>query len=84
MYKRADVKWREEGDDVIIFCPRSSNLFRLNETGKAVWKMVEEFQPEEITAKITAEYEADKEEVLKDVKACLNDLLSKQLIVEAT
>ena len=83
MYKRNDVKWREEGDGVFIFCPVSSEMFKLNETGKIVWMEIENSSANEISKKISKEYKIDHETALNDVRTCITDLLKKQLLIEA-
>lgn len=80
MYQRTDVKWREEGDGIVIFEPHSAHMFKLNQTGKRIWTMIEHSTLEEIVTQIAKEYEADENEILQDAQICLNELLSKGLI----
>lgn len=82
MYKRAEVKWREEGDGIFIFCPVRSEMFKLNATGRIVWAEIEKTLPDQIAKIISTEYNIDHETALKDVGICISDLVEKRLVME--
>ncbi len=82
MYKRRDVKWREEGSGIIIFCPIRSRLFKLNETSSLIWLEIEKAKPQEIAAKIAKDYDVSIEIAQTDVDACIEDLLANQLLLQ--
>lgn len=83
MYRRSKVKWREEGDGILIFCPSRSHMFRLNATGRIIWYEIENNSTEDIARKIALEYDVSEELALLDVRACINDMLSREILSEA-
>lgn len=82
MYKRENVKWREEGDEAIIFYQKESRIFRLNETAKVVWMMIEEKTVEEIADSIAEKYSIEAKDVIDDVNMCIDNLLKGKLLKE--
>ncbi len=83
MYKKAQVKWREESNGIIIFCPRRSRIFKLNSTASEIWKMLNGKSLQEIAEHISKTYSISIKEASADVKECLNDLINKELVIES-
>lgn len=81
MYKiNPELRWRDEGENIIIFCPKRARLFQLNATAAEIWKILDNLAAETIAEQIAAKYSMPTAEILPDVEACLQDLLQKNLI----
>lgn len=82
MYKKTDVRWREEDDGIIIFCPRRARIFRLNDTAAEIWKILDQQSASEIAEQIAKIYGVTSSEIFDDITTCLNELKNLELIDE--
>ncbi len=69
---------RHEGALTLIF---DENVFKLNEVGERVWKLVDgSSSSEEIAAQICSEYEAQEDDVRGDVEQFIAMLVAEGLL----
>ena len=60
-------------------------LFTLNDTGKEIWKRLDGKKSlKTIIEELTAEFEAPKEEIEKDVLGLTQELIKRQMLTEAS
>jgi len=77
--KKEDVLERS-GDDLLLFDSSIGKLFEVNETGKTIWKFLdEEHNVREIKEKLNDEYKGIKT-LEQDLLSFLNRLLELDLI----
>jgi hypothetical protein len=68
-------------DGAVILHMRTKRYFSLNETGVAIWSMLEAGQPvSEIVASLTATYEIDAEAAAAAILQILEELASAELV----
>ena len=59
------------------------SLYTLNEVGIDVWKRLDGRSLREVIASLEADYDATPDEIEKDVRALLSDLLKLGLVVKS-
>jgi hypothetical protein len=87
----SDVVSREI-DGALIIVPLTSgmgdmedDLFSMNETGTAIWKMVDGVKTlRDIVSALTTQYHADTGEIERDVAGIVAELLKRRMLVDAT
>ncbi len=63
-----DIVWRRIDDDVVVIKEDGRTLCTLNKTAAYVWEMCSgEYGPQDIVVAICKQFEANKENALKDV-----------------
>ena len=68
-------------DGAVILHMRTKRYYSLNETGVAIWSMLEARQPvDEIVTTLTATYEVDAEAAHSAVAKMLEELASVELV----
>jgi hypothetical protein len=76
-----DIAFRIIGGEAVLLNPVNNEIHQLNDTGTFMW---EQFalpkSKDALTAAVCNEFEADFEQVIKDVERFSKDLLSKGLI----
>jgi len=84
-----DIVAREiEGEIIIVplvagIGDMEDELYTLNETGHAVWKLLDGRKTlEEVAADLSQEFEG--EEILQDVLGFVNELVRRRILVEAS
>jgi len=55
-------------------------LYSLNETGKDVWRLLDGRTVDEVVEALTAEYDASREEIDRDVCGLLEELLRRDIV----
>ena len=79
--KKEDVIERH-GEELLLFDSSEGRLFELNETGKAVWTMLDAKRTvKEIKENLNEEFEETKE-IDRDLSTFLNRLLELDLVEE--
>jgi Coenzyme PQQ synthesis protein D (PqqD) len=79
-----DVVFRDLEGEAVILDLASGTYFGLNEVGTRVWRLVDEGRStSQIVEIVTAEYEADREIIARDVERLIDDLHARRLIVSA-
>jgi hypothetical protein len=74
------VLWQEVDGEIVIVAPKQDPMY-LNESGSVVWKLIDGGLSEsKIVDKISADYEADRKIIEKDVKAIIVDLVKNKCI----
>jgi hypothetical protein len=77
-----DVVFRDLEGEAVILDLTSGRYFGLNAVGTRIWMLLEAGTPiEQIVRAIAEEYEADAAQIDRDVKALIEDLSSRRLIV---
>ena len=76
---------RSRGRSSSCRSPRGSaiskdELYSLNETGKDVWRLLDGRTLDEVVDALLAEYEAPREEIDRDVRGLLEELLSRGIV----
>jgi len=60
------------------------DLYTLNETGKAIWDLlVDKMTLKDVVRKLSAEFEAPKGEIERDVLGLVTELCKRRMLVEA-
>ncbi len=66
MYKKADgIREREEGDKLLLYDTKRSNLAVVEGMGKAVWMLLPDMSLEEIESKLL-EFHPEEQEMVKE------------------
>jgi hypothetical protein len=77
------VTWRPVGDEVVALDVRQSTYLGLNTTGAFLWKTLDEGATRwDLVRLVCEEFDADREQVERDVDAFLADLTSRGLVEE--
>ena len=78
---RKDVFVTEVGGDLVLFDPNAGQYFGSGEVGARIWDLlVEGLNIEQVSAKLTAEFEVNEQECLHDVTVFVSALLENALI----
>jgi len=88
-FPSTDIVAREiEGEIVIIplvsgIGDLEDELYTLNETGRAIWKLLEGRRTlREVAAELASEYEPPIEEIERDVTGLVDELLRRKMLME--
>ena len=77
----ADVACANVEDGAVVLHMGTKRYFSLNETGAAIWRLIEEgVAIEEIPARLSASYDVTVDEARREVDALLEALEAKTLI----
>ncbi len=90
MYAPSDDVVAREIEGELIIVPLVSGignmegeLYTLNETGKAIWKMLDgRKRLSAVIEKLSEAYEASPDEIQKDVTGITTELLERRMIIE--
>jgi len=83
MYKKADgVRVREEGEKLLLYDTKTSNLAVLEGMGKAVWMLLPEMSIEEIEEKILEFHPEEKERAKEFLSKFIEDLIENKFLVK--
>jgi hypothetical protein len=55
-------------------------LYSLNETGRDVWRLLDGRTVDEVVEALTEEYDASREEIDRDVRGLLEELLRRDIV----
>jgi hypothetical protein len=76
---------RTVGDDLVILDVRSGRYFELNDVGSLIWERLEyEVDVESLVDAVTAEFDAPRDVVFRDVEVLLGDLIKAGLVAVDT
>jgi hypothetical protein len=80
-----DVVFRDLDGEAVILDLASGRYFGLNAVGTRIWTLLDQGMPiEQIVRTVAAEYDADAEQIDRDVTALIEDLSSRGLIVRSS
>lgn len=78
----SDVVFRELEGEAVILDLASGRYFGLNAVGTRVWALLDAGTPvDQIVSTLADEYEAEREQIARDVAALIDDLSTRGLIV---
>ncbi len=80
-HKHQDITVTEEEENLIVFNLRNGTVSRLNSIGKMIWTNIPDKNIDEIIDLIVEKYDAEREQVNKDVKKFVDGLINADLIV---
>lgn len=76
-----DVIWKVIDDETVILNPEKDEYYTLNNTGTAVWGLIDKGKDlEKLVGELLKQYNASENELKADVKKIIKDLLDKKLI----
>jgi hypothetical protein len=79
--KRKDLIIRLIDDRAVLLNPEYCHPFRLNAVGTKIWELIDSCQKvKDLVDAVTELYEANREEVVQDIKNFLSELLKSELI----
>ncbi len=79
-----DVVFRELEGEAVILDLASGRYFGLNAVGTRIWTLLDTGTPiERIVGTIAGEYDADPEQIARDVNTLIDELLARGLIVSS-
>ncbi len=79
--RQEDLEWRRVGDEVVILDLRAREYFSLNETGTALWPLLERGSSrEELVAELQTAFGVSAETAAQDVDAFVADLRERALV----
>ena len=74
--------WRRVGDELVVLDLTDSTYLSINETGAAVWPLLEKgARREQLLDLILERFEVDRADAARDLDAFLADLRSRGLLV---
>lgn len=86
-YTPSDAVVAREIEGEIVIVPLTAGvgdledeLYSLNETGKDVWRLLDGRTVDEVVDALLAEYDAPREEIDRDVRGLLEELLSRGIV----
>ncbi len=86
-YTPSDAVVAREIEGEIVIVPLTAGvgdledeLYSLNETGKDVWRLLDGRTVDEVVDALLAEYGAPREEIDRDVRGLLEELLSRGIV----
>ncbi len=86
-YTPSDAVVAREIEGEIVIVPLTAGvgdledeLYSLNETGRDVWRLLDGRTLDEVVEALRAEYDAPREEIDRDVRGLLDELLSRQIV----
>jgi hypothetical protein len=73
---------RQLGDEFVLLDLASGNYYGLDAVGARIWQLfVEGKSPQEVEARLRAEYEVTRETLRTDFERLLGDLIAKGLLI---
>jgi hypothetical protein len=79
-----DVVFRDLEGEAVILDLASGRYFGLNAVGTRIWTLLDQGTSiEQIVQTVAEEYDADAEQIARDVKALIENLSSRGLIVRS-
>lgn len=71
----------ELGNEIVMMNTRTGDYIGLNEVSADIWKLLEQpVKTEDLISNLTKRYEVDKEICETETIACLNNMLTQNLI----
>lgn len=82
--KRKNIISRIIDDQMLLLCPESNRLFRLNKVGASIWELLDQHQKvDELINFVGDLYQIEQDNAASDVLTFLNTLLDNKLIRQA-
>lgn len=82
--KRKNIISRIVDDQMLLLCPESNRLFRLNKVGASIWELLDQHQKvDDLINSLGNLYQIDRDNAVSDVLSFLNILLDNKLIRQA-
>jgi hypothetical protein len=82
--KRKDIISRTIDDQMLLLCPESNRLFRLNNVGARIWELLDHNKRvDDLIDSVGDLFQIDRDSAVSDVLSFLNALLNKKLIRQA-
>ena len=82
--KRKNIISRIIDDQMLLLCPESNRLFRLNKVGASIWELLDQHQKvDELINFVGDLYQIEQDNAASDVLTFLNPLLDNKLIRQA-
>jgi hypothetical protein len=82
--KRKNIISRIIDDQMLLLCPESNRLFRLNKVGTSIWELLDQHQKvDDLINSVGDRYQIERDNAVSDVLFFLNTLLENQLIRQA-
>ena len=82
--KRKNIISRIIDDQMLLLCPESNRLFRLNKVGASIWELLDQHQKvDELINFVGDLYQIEQDNAASDVLTFLNTLLDNKLIKQA-
>jgi hypothetical protein len=76
-----ELVWRETEGEVFICSADGETLYTLDAVGADIWKACDgEHTFDQITSWLIESYDVDRGQLESDLRACLEDLLSRKMI----
>lgn len=66
MKLNADIVWREQDENVLVFDPADGKIYKTNNSGAVIWKLLEKSE-EEIVEALMETYDVAKETAAESV-----------------
>lgn len=67
--------------ELILLDPQTQEMFSLNETGRAVWRLLPGRTLREVAAEVSGRFEATPEAALTDIRALVAQLVAAGLLL---
>jgi coenzyme PQQ synthesis protein D (PqqD) len=82
VYRRAtDLMEADLGNELVALDPKAGNCFGFNEVATWVWRrLAEPASFDQLRDELLAEYDVSAEQCSRELKALLDDLMTKRLI----
>jgi len=87
VYAPSDAIVAREIEGEIVIVPLTAGvgdledeLYSLNETGRDVWRLLDGRTLDEVVEALTVDYDASREEIDRDVRGLLEELLRRDII----
>jgi hypothetical protein len=76
-----DIVWRRIGEGMVVVRINDALCYRLDPVGRLIWELVaKRVTPRTIVDRIATEYNAERNEIERDVITLLSDLAANQLV----
>jgi hypothetical protein len=80
---KEDVIAQPVAGEVVLFDLASGNYYSLNELGARIWELLDGKRAlMDVADQLTSEYDAPAEEIARDLRALVEDMLRNGLLVE--
>ncbi len=76
----AHVAYREIGGQVVVLQTLKDIILTLNETGSAIWSMLDGRTVAEIAKVLSDRFQVSEEDALKDTRGFLSEMASRELV----
>lgn len=84
LQRNKSVLWRELAGEAVLLDPVAGCSYNLNQTGTLIWKLLDgQHSVQDIATALSSAYEAEYEQVAKDVEQVLTDLHKNNLLSDA-